>query len=286
MRIISHTRVHRAARGFTLVELLTVVMIIMLLVSILLPALAGARIAVMRERCKHNTKELARVCIAYATESSYHRGNSMANLPCLANALPNTLQNTTANWAEGTCTATTMPKGNIGAFWQLYKMNYVGPEHMFCLESEQQRETRPLIETDTTGFKGVAPDNTACYSYLAQAWNSTESGSSVLKYGVSMVDTPAYVVIVADWNPGVTVNVGAAASTDNSLNHKKEGQNFARMDGSAEWTEKRTVWVKIVNGQPREDDIYVNYGNSAAGPRQEYTFNGVALLATDDFLLH
>jgi len=276
---------HRIRTGFTLVELLTVVMIIMLLVGILLPSLAAARIAVMRERCKHNCKELAKSAVAYATGGNYNRGT-------VENALPSTYSG--GNFATGSTTAGNMPVGNVGAFWLMYKLGYIGPEHMFCLEAEQQREIRQVNETDNDkGFDWDTNSRTACYSYVSQLAYTVDS---VQYKAITTTDAPSYLVVVADWNPGVTCNGGVSSTTDNSLNHKKEGQNYARIDGSAEWTEKRKVFMKVIPGAPAVDgfpadkyhnDIYKSADTgSEAGPRAGATIGSGSYTAAEDFLCH
>jgi prepilin-type N-terminal cleavage/methylation domain-containing protein len=64
----SGDRIDRVGRGFTLIELLVVIAIIALLVSILLPALSGARDAARTVVCQSNQRQLGLSIQTYATE--------------------------------------------------------------------------------------------------------------------------------------------------------------------------------------------------------------------------
>jgi prepilin-type N-terminal cleavage/methylation domain-containing protein/prepilin-type processing-associated H-X9-DG protein len=66
------SKVRRARRGFTLVELLVVIGIIALLVSILLPALNKAREDAKRVRCLSNQRQLVMAWQMYASDSKGH----------------------------------------------------------------------------------------------------------------------------------------------------------------------------------------------------------------------
>ena len=66
------SKVRRARRGFTLVELLVVIGIIALLVSILLPALNKAREDAKRVRCLSNQRQLVMAWQMYASDNKGH----------------------------------------------------------------------------------------------------------------------------------------------------------------------------------------------------------------------
>lgn len=195
---------------------------------------------VPRERCKYNLKEIAKSCIAYATESSIHRGTDPHMLPSVGP--------TEANWHQADV-------GNPGALWLLYKLSYISPEQLLCLEAEQVEGVRQLNETDKSLHEGVL-----CYSYLSQVpFIDPATGARVA--GTSITNNPSYLVLIADRNPRTklaALGIDTAQNGKNSRNHGGDGQNFARIDGSAEWTQTPRVFSKVEEGGKKvHDDIYM-----------------------------
>src|SRR5580765_1677796 len=68
-RSIRKLRARRLRRGFTLIELLVVVAIIAVLISILLPSLAGARDQAKMIKCGSNLNQLGRAFYLYAGDN-------------------------------------------------------------------------------------------------------------------------------------------------------------------------------------------------------------------------
>jgi len=260
MKTLNNTlrrRVRPRPCGFTLIELMVVIMIIILLVGILMPSLAGARIQMLRTSCLNNVRRLAEGCQAYAHDGSLSRGNDVLNQPCTPNALPSTGP-TAATWYKG-------DTGNAAALWLMIKREFVAPTNLLCPEAELRRDFRLLNETELQGANCPFTQATCSYAYLSQVpFTVTVGGISTTYSATSLIDVNAYLVVVADDNPRTTMGSAAfdaAQNAKNSLNHKQEGQNFARLDGSAEWTEKTTVFVKVdTGGTTINNDIYIGDG--------------------------
>jgi len=70
MLVVPRVRSTRSANGFTLVELLVVVGIIAVLISILLPSLAGARRAANTLNCESNLRQVGIAMLMYAQQNN------------------------------------------------------------------------------------------------------------------------------------------------------------------------------------------------------------------------
>jgi len=76
----------RKPRGFTLVELLVVIVIISVLVALLLPAIVGSRESARRAQCQHQLSQLGQALQTYESAKGHLPGyrNSFSNVPGLS----------------------------------------------------------------------------------------------------------------------------------------------------------------------------------------------------------
>ncbi len=207
----------RSAAGFTLVEVLTVVAILVLLISILVPSLSRVRAYAYRAKCKSNLRELTRACITYANAGRFHRGTSAYALPSNGPS--------SGNWGD-------MSSGNPGALWLLVTTNIAPNKDLFLCPHARVGGILKAPAKDATGFT----ENTYSYSYLSQVpfefdgktYNSTSIGEQ------ASISLP----ILADRNPRCTPgtrDIDTSQDGKNSTNHEREGQNVGRLDQSVTW---------------------------------------------------
>jgi prepilin-type N-terminal cleavage/methylation domain-containing protein len=215
-------------RGFTLVELLIVMAIMLALMAVMSPTLGRALTLVYQRRCATNMQGAMHGIRMYA-QSEWTRNNP--------GALPSVFTPPTAvtNWGD-------METGNPGCLWlavtgrypksidTTVKQSWVAPKQFLCPEAESRR-----------GFKAGKSDDgqflttTYSFSYYSMVpWDATVGEPNATIYLIS----PS-TVILADQNPRCTLGQSTLTTNTkrNSLNHKGEGQNAVRVDASVQWIE-------------------------------------------------
>lgn len=278
----------RARRAFSLVELMTVVGIIMLLISILLPALGRAREAGRRAVCLANLRSIAQGSIAYAANNNQQFpewGQRMAGFAAIGQA-----------WdLDAGDIQTLYPNNHVRSntrnVWKLVREGAGDPKTFICPSDDQAGEA--FVPADPTSIYDVQNRSQFSYAYQYQGpalrdgatnWTDTRPG-----WNTNLRDD-SRLVIAADSNPCMTPVNPAITDTDatlsdrlfnllvaddtslqtfvdamtamvprvaynnstgrvewnvpnsdtqralNSTNHKGEGQNIVRLDGSGEFS--------------------------------------------------
>ncbi len=222
--------------GFTLIELMAVILILGLLMAFLGPSLAAALRQAYRGTCKTNLHELARGCTSYAGEGTLHRGTTPFALPNSSSSSPPLVENTT-DWGS-------LTEGNSAALWVLVKYGYAGTSLFYCPEAGLDRSFDEPAK-DGIGYPHTPVEErteftptTISYSYISTV---------DFAYAPTTVEDKSNLVILADQNPrcilGITGISSAALAlngSENSLNHEGDGEVIARLDGSVAWIESPT----------------------------------------------
>jgi len=262
---------YRAARGrcrraFTFVELLVVVGILIALMSILMPALNRARVAIMRFTCQALVKNLVQACLHYADDGSVHRDTPAKTLPH-TNPTPD-------NW--GKLDDNDPLTGNAAGLWLLIAYDYAPRALFLCPEAEMRRGfVEPGV--DDSGFTYEHGASSLSYGYISMVSEDdvVNKGDEINLFDIGSKFS-SIVAIVADANPRCVYNdanksfeISGENNHINSLNHNQAGQNVGRLDGSARWT---------TSVYEADDDVYGAHQPGHDG-------NKVRSSADDSFIL-
>jgi prepilin-type N-terminal cleavage/methylation domain-containing protein/prepilin-type processing-associated H-X9-DG protein len=262
MPSVNHLR-HRGPRGFTLVELLVVIGIIAVLISILLPALRGARQSAQRAQCVSNLRTIMQMMHIYAADN-----RQQITLGCLGDDYQ-----TSYMIARASGTDVRWP-----AWGPLYKANLMKTAGVFFCPSEN----RAYHQFNT-------PEN---------AWkpeNPTGNMNNFLRAGYFLRPCDANYRPVLWYNGAPPAGLGAAPPVDNKnypsaapfvyrpyprlsklkrvaiatdiisnptrirQRHEK-GFNAAYADGSAVWVERQA----ITNDLPATINLYGTQSRAVA----------------------
>jgi prepilin-type N-terminal cleavage/methylation domain-containing protein len=168
----------RNRKAFTLVELLTVIAIIALLISILMPALGRAREMARRTVCLSNLSQIAKGCVAYAA------GNN-GNFPCW-NQTRAGFWYVGVEWGWDGFSATNSlnnapslnsPISNTRNLWMLVRQQSGDPKTFICPSDGDAREA--FLPGDMTHIYDVQNRSQFSYSFQYQGPGMLATGSTV-----------------------------------------------------------------------------------------------------------
>jgi type II secretory pathway pseudopilin PulG len=285
----------RTYRAFTLIELLTVIAIIMLLISILMPALGRAREMARRTVCLSNLRGIGQGCITYASGSNTHFpywGQTKAGFNGIGDAWD--WDGTSANTFSGIAPTIASPVSNTRNLWKLVQMQTADTKTFICpSDGEAEAPFTPAVIRSQDPKNSSVSDvqNRTQFSYAFQyqgpvpgatandvqpGWNTSSKDDPKLviladaspmfhaRNSAAIATTQDHTFDLASatvnpafpggaqfvaalngmknvkWNAGTaTTSFEFSNSKDvealNSPNHRSEGQNYIRLDGSGDF---------------------------------------------------
>lgn len=291
----------RNRKAFSLVELLTVIGIIMLLISILMPALGRAREVARRTVCLANLRALAQGCVTYAAGSNSHFpswGQRQPGYNGIGDAWD--WDGVSARTFNGdTPPATCSIVSNTRNLWKLVQVQAADTKTWLCPSDGDASEpfTPAVLKSQQAAWSSISDlQNRSQFSYVFQYQGPAldDTGATREGWNTNLKDDPK-LVILADSSPAfkaknvsaMNSNAGTGTPDDhtfdlastttsttfptgnqyalalknmtdpvwnaakaqasytlnnpkdlqdlNSSNHRGEGQNFLRLDGSGDF---------------------------------------------------
>jgi prepilin-type N-terminal cleavage/methylation domain-containing protein len=278
----------RARRAFSLVELLTVIGIIALLISILMPALGRAREIARRTVCLANLRGITQGCVTYAEGSKGHLpcwGQKKAGFNAIGDAWD--WDGVSSNTFSGAAApANFLPVSNTRNLWKLVQLQAADTKTWLCPSDGEAGEpfAPAVLKSQNASWSSISDvQNRSQFSYafqyqgpalaaaggaLREGWNTTLRDDPKLVIladsspddhtfeFASSTPSPSFATGAAfvtalynvkglstaqpHWNPTTATAEYAFANTKDqqnlcSPNHRGEGQNFLRLDGSGDF---------------------------------------------------
>lgn len=268
-------------RGFSLVEFLMVIVIVVVLVGIFVPYFSHIRETDRRARCADNLRKIMDGLRQYASVKDA-KGKA-------THSFPSTIHDRkTAGYVAYTGAESknpfskdTLVKPNdvTASLWLLVRGGWNNPSHFVCPSSRQYADPK---QTNGQTVPADQRSNFSSGNYLSYSYASPFSTAPGYKMNEDSHD--AEFAIMADKNPGaegkssVIAPAYNAAPFDlaraNSRNHGRVGQNVLYADGHVSW---QTTPYCGVGSKDRRDNIFTALSPSPLpikGPQPPNEING------------
>ena len=259
--------------GFTVIELLVVIGLIVFLIAMLLPSLFRTRHGDTRVKCSNNLRQIGLALIMYmdANRGQFpSTGFNYTALPTL------TLSETGRQFADGAVLVNGVPQAgwnNVPASWFLLaKAQGLSMEVFTCPTSS---ETKDMLQGDPTAPNNIGDiiqhaNFTSIQNNLSYGFAPPETNEAGLANGYHLTNAlTSDFAIAADRYQGNTA--GGAPRTHingtpanqqkmNSANHGKDGQNVMYADAHVSFENSCFVGVN------KNNIYYADHGNPSAAP--------------------
>jgi prepilin-type N-terminal cleavage/methylation domain-containing protein/prepilin-type processing-associated H-X9-DG protein len=273
---------HRS--GFTYIELLVCIALIVIIISILLPTRTRCGEGSGRVKCASNLRQIGQAILLYSNDNrgAYPRTRASS----LADGAPDPIP----VWATGA--AATQPFAPDGpaendvtaALFLLLRTQDITSEVFTCPQSDQEKDT--YGRTDGTGMPIQRSNFTDVKKNLSYSYQNPYPSSKAIGAGFKLNNAiGAEFAVAADKNPGtaggesdnVLFPTATSSAKDmkraNTANHDRDGQNILYGDGHVAWESNPFVGVN-------RDNIWTTAdGKINASPVDA---NDSVLLPTDD----
>ncbi len=257
--------------GFTLMELLTVIVIISVLVGIAVPSYNYARFLMKRGHCQGNLRAIGNAFMSMQTDDPIHGKTSPVTTNDLALAQAGTWymtpdaqageSNYVAASAEAadealTGMAATKAMSPSSCFIMLVREGHAQPKWFTCVSDEDAKDFSIPTGVKLKDLTDFADPYNLSYS-LSFAWNDRVGNSDHEAGNVSWLTGGTDFALASDLSPiGTGADATDGGKMGNSHNHGQKGQNVLYADTHTDWGSTNRMGVN-------NDNIFtVNDGTS------------------------
>ena len=274
----------RSRRGFTLVELLVVILLIPLVAIGCYASMGRSRETANRVKCASNLRQIGQAILLYQNENkgAYPRAVWAQGVIVIP------------TWGTGASAANPFEEGGpqpndvTAALFLLLRTQDITAEVFTCPSSNAEKDLYGDAKTPLKRSNFTDVRKNLSYSYQ-NPYPDDRASEDINRFRLRG-DLPAEFAVASDLNPGTTgsnqnvfaVNVNSGYKEmrqGNSANHDTDGQNVLYYDGHVEWQQNPFVGVERNNIYTVSDE---KGGNAPTLLTSQYDRNDSILLPTDD----
>ena len=269
-------RIVKNRPGFSAIELLVVIGILVILISIFVPYLLKLREDAHRSRCSENLRRVAAALSEYANSTALHNGGDYPRViyDPLSKASGYRCYTGPDSADPFAKDAAVLPGDVTASLWLLVRLNLAQPADFIC------PSTSDFADHDVSAFRRSNFHSPANLSYSYASPFSAEPG-----YRLNSDSIKPDFAVMADRNPGVIPPPANSPplklAAGNSRNHDQAGQNVLYGDWHVEFQATPYCGVEDDKAQGRHDNIYTALTPTPLQKGQSPPVDGIGVIGKD-----
>jgi type II secretory pathway pseudopilin PulG len=260
--------------GFSALELLVVIGILVILISIFVPYLLKLREVAHRSDCAENLRRVGAALSIYANSGALHNGGDYPRViyDPLSKASGYRCYTGPDSADPFAKDAAVLPGDVTASLWLLVRLNLAQPADFIC------PSTSDFADRDVSAFRRSNFHSPANLSYSYASPFSAEPG-----YRLNSDSLKPDFAVMADRNPGVipppSNSPPLKLAAGNSRNHDQAGQNVLYGDSHVEF--RATPYCGVEDDKYRRDNIYTALTAAPLQKGQSPPVDGIGVIGKE-----